>query len=159
MKLRNVRRSLAALGVAVATAVSVIAVPAAAQAQGAKPHHGFELPLLRFSPSSGSVNDDPMANFSAGKKCPAGYRTLAMVALQAPDGTAQRLSANFVPTDVRPSGVLNTALRFVILSGDLTTGYYEVDLLCYNAAFEPVKANVNVIKIDVEAGTWRAIVR
>ncbi|MDQ7911135.1 hypothetical protein RB614_42265 [Phytohabitans sp. ZYX-F-186] len=153
MKLRNVRRSLAVFGATAAAAVAVIAAPAPAQA------HGGNWPgLLRLSPTKGSVNDNPMASYSATKACPADHRTAGMVALAAPDGTSLRLSGNFVPTAARPSGTLDTALIFTVLAGNLTTGYYEVDVLCFNAAFESVKADVNLIKIDVEAGTWKALI-
>lgn len=156
MKFRSLRRGVAILGVAAAAAVSVIAAPTAAEAHGIQ----LQLPgLLRLSPRSGSVDDDPIGNYSTTKACPASYRTMAMVALQAHDGTPNRLSGNLVPTAEKPSGALNTALKFVILSSDLTTGYYEVDLLCYNADFKSVKADVNLIKVNVEAGTWFAVIR
>ncbi|MFD0742116.1 hypothetical protein ACFQ1L_09670 [Phytohabitans flavus] len=157
MKIRNIRRSLAIFGVAVATAVAVIAAPTAAQAHGSK-HRGFELPgLLTLSPKSGALTTAPVATFSTTKACPSNYRASGVVALQQ-DGEPKFLSGNFVPTTAKPSGTLDDALIFTVLTNDITTGWYEIDVLCYNDAFEWVRGNVNAIKIDVEAGTWRVLV-
>lgn len=154
MRHRNVRRGAMVLGVAVAAAaVSALAVPTAAQA-----HHPSNLPgLLVLSPFNGALTDNPVADYWTTKPCPTNYRALATVALESPDGTSNFLTANFVPTGTLPSGSLDsTSLRSVVLANDLTTGYYEVDLLCFNSDFSGVAtADKTWIKIDVAAATWR----
>lgn len=157
MKNKNVRRGMAIFVAAVAAAVAVGVAPAPAQAHG---HGHFELPgLLLLSPGKGSLADDPMATFSTTKACPADHRAAANVSLRGPDGLPRQLSSNILPTSARPQGTVDSALLFTVQADDLQTGYYEIDLVCYDDNSDLVKADINLIKIDVAAGTWKALVR
>ncbi|MFY1634950.1 hypothetical protein ACN27F_17035 [Solwaraspora sp. WMMB335] len=154
MQLRNVRRRVAVLAVAAAAAVAAIAAPTAAQA-----HHGHRPGWLILSPTSGLLTDNPIADYSTTKPCPANHRAVGAVALEGGDGTPLFVGGNFVPTTTPPSGTLNsTSLRSVVLANDLTTGYYELGVYCFNDDYTSyVTANRTWIKIDVEAGTWRRV--
>lgn len=157
MNNRNVRRGIAVLGLAVAAVVPALASPAAAQASPTK----VSIPgLLRLTPSSGQLTDNPIAAYKTTKACPADHRALGAVVLQGSDGTPNFLGGNFTPTDAKPSGTLEgSSLQSVVLAAGLTTGYYEVDVQCYNDDFsDAADADVNVIRIDVENGTWCSLV-
>jgi hypothetical protein len=149
---RNVRRAAA---IATFAAAALAVAPAAAQAhtQPAK----VQLPgIVSLTPGHGLLTDNPIANYKTTKACAADHRALGAVVLESPDGTPNFLSDNFTPTAAKPSGSLaGTSLLSVVRAADLTTGWYEVDVLCYNADFtDAAKADVNVIHIDVEDGTW-----
>jgi hypothetical protein len=151
---RNVRRAAAICTLA---AAALAVAPAAAQAQSVK----VQIPgLLSLTPSHGALTDNPIANYQTTKACPADHRALGAVVLPSADGTPNFLGGNFTPTAAKPTGTLaDTSLLSVVRAADLATGYYEVDVLCYNADFtDAVKADVNVIRVDVENGTWCSLI-
>lgn len=159
MQLRNVVRRIAIFGVAAVAAGSVTAGSALAAPTAAQAHRADHPGWLLLSPKSGLLTDNPIANYSTTKACPKSHRALAAVTLAGEGDAPIFVGGNFVPTHTPPSGTLNsTSLRSVVLANNLTTGYYEIDLLCFNDDFSGfVKADRNWIRIDVEAGTWRRI--
>lgn len=157
MNKRLVRRGIAVLGLAVAALLPALASPAAAQASATT----INIPgLLSLTPASGKLTDNPIATYKTTKACPADHRAAGAVALLSKDGTPNFLGDAFTPTAAKPSGTLaGSSLQSIVLASKLTTGFYEVDLLCLNDDFsDAYKADVNVIHLDVEKGTWCILV-
>jgi len=152
MKRTHTRRGARLAGLIAATAVAALIAPSVAQASA------FHPGKLKLTPSSGSLQDKPIASYQATKACPAANRALANVSLDEGNGVSDPLTQNFIPTATPPSGSLSiVSLGSVVLSSDLPSGGYRLDLLCYNDDFSStVTADSVWIHIDNEAGTWHA---
>jgi len=150
---RIVRRAALLLGLAGAMAGAVLSAPAA---QAATPHQSRP-GLLVLDPGQGSLTDKPVADYHATKACPSPNRALAQVALEGSDGTfIDTMTADFTPTAAVPSGSLDTAsLSLYALAHGLSSGDYQIAVLCYNDDFSNVvTADTVTIEIDTAAGTW-----
>jgi hypothetical protein len=116
---------------------------------------------LTLTPTSGTTHDDPIANFTAANACPADHRNQGAVGFLSEDEfpVLVGLTSNFTPTATPPSGRLDegTGLADVMAANGLSSGDYQIAVVCFTPTFDTVVPDNVWIHVDLEGGTWNVI--